>query len=305
MVTTTNGTNESTQLARRESTHAVAFRPKGIAISSLDDLKRFAMAAAASGFVAKGDNRDTAIAKAMMIVEYGAEVGIPPMASLQGIHIIEGKPSMGAGLISSIVKGSGTHDYRIIKSSDLGCALDWYERRGSSWEKIGESAFTLEEAKRAGLAGKHNWKSYPSDMCFARALSRGSRRYCPHLFRGSVYTPDEVSAGEVIEASFVEATTPDAAADPFEGETLPGDEVRDDEAERFAAILADAPSTKLLRDYEDYFDGHAESLSPEQLEVLAAWLKCRENIAYGRDEDHDVKAELVDRAKQLIAEHAT
>lgn len=49
------------------------------------------------------------------------------------------------------------------------------------------------EAQEAGLLGKDNWKKYASDMLFARAISRGAKRYTPGIFGGSpVYTPDEL-----------------------------------------------------------------------------------------------------------------
>jgi hypothetical protein len=45
------------------------------------------------------------------------------------------------------------------------------------------------------LTSKDNWKKYPSDMLFARAISRGARRYAPGIFGGSpIYTPDELGA---------------------------------------------------------------------------------------------------------------
>ncbi|NJO31398.1 MAG: recombinase RecT [Richelia sp. SL_2_1] len=44
----------------------------------------------------------------------------------------------------------------------------------------------------AGLLGKDNWKKWPSDMMFARALTRGARRYCPDVFGGPAYTKEEL-----------------------------------------------------------------------------------------------------------------
>lgn len=34
------------------------------------------------------------------------------------IHIIQGKPTIGAGLIASTVKGSGKYDYKVVKLDD-------------------------------------------------------------------------------------------------------------------------------------------------------------------------------------------
>jgi hypothetical protein len=72
---------------------------------------------------------------------------------------------------------------------------------------VGASSFTIQEAQEAGLLGKDNWKKYPSDMLFARAISRGAKRFAPGIFGGTaVYTADEMGVDHdedgVIEPSF-------------------------------------------------------------------------------------------------------
>ena len=39
-------------------------------------------------------------AQAVVKIQAGAEIGIPPFAAMSGIHIIQGKPTIGAGLIA-------------------------------------------------------------------------------------------------------------------------------------------------------------------------------------------------------------
>ena len=152
-----------------------------------DELERAAIALQESGYFSDVKSKAQAIVKVMA----GAEVGIPPFASMTGIHIIQGKPVFGASVVATLVKNDPRYDYRIASVHESACALDWYERG----EKVGTSDFTMEEAKKAGLVNKDNWKKYPSDMLFARAISRGARRFAPGIFGGSpVYTPDEVGA---------------------------------------------------------------------------------------------------------------
>ncbi len=38
-----------------------------------------------------------AAAQAIVKIQAGQEIGIPPFAAMSGIHIIQGKPTMGAG----------------------------------------------------------------------------------------------------------------------------------------------------------------------------------------------------------------
>jgi len=143
----------------------------------------------------------------MMVTQYGAELGIPPMASLQGIHVVEGKPALGAGLISALIQKSGSVKYRVTSSDGQECVLAWFEFVDGAWERVGTSSFSIVEAKNANLAQRDNWKKYTSDMLFARALTRGARRFAPAIFAGSVYTPDEISnGGDYIEAEVLHET---------------------------------------------------------------------------------------------------
>ena len=180
---------------------------KGLALTSFDELQRFAKAATMSGLVgySRRDPPAVALAKSMMVCQYGAELGVPPMAALQGIHVIEGKPALGAGLISALIQKSGIVKYRVTSSNAEECVLSWFEFVDGAWERVGTSTFTIAEAKSANLAGRDNWKKYTSDMLFARALTRGARRFAPAIFAGSVYTPDEISSGgEYIEAEVLQ-----------------------------------------------------------------------------------------------------
>lgn len=141
------------------------------------------------------DVRD--VAQAMVKIQYGAEMGFDPMASLMGVHIIKGKPTLGSNLMGAAVKRSSKYDYRIKTATDDVCELEWFEADYSRREmvSVGTSKFTIKEAEHAGLAGKDNWRAYASDMLFARALSRGVRRYCPDVTGGIVaYTPEDMAA---------------------------------------------------------------------------------------------------------------
>ena len=75
-------------------------------------------------------------AQAVVKIQAGAEIGIPPFAAMSGIHIIQGKPTIGAGLIASSVKASGKYDYRVMQQDEKVCSIDFYQGK----EKIGIAA---------------------------------------------------------------------------------------------------------------------------------------------------------------------
>ncbi len=173
------------------------------------------------------------VAQAMVKIQAGREIGLAPFAAMSGIHVIQGKPVLGANLIATLVKNSGRYNYRVKQADNTACVLVWYEGGAA----VGESSFTMTEAQAAQLTGKDNWKKYTSDMLFARALTRGARRYAPGIFGGApIYTPDEMGVetdedGAIIPGEVVNVTTgnPAAATPPDDG-PLPDDELTIQEA---------------------------------------------------------------------------
>lgn len=152
-----------------------------------DLMQRTAQAMVKSGYFQ--DSRE--LAQAVVKVMAGAELGIAPFASMTGIHIVQGKPTLSSNLVATLVKNDPRYNYRVKVANDTECVLEWFE----NGELCGESVFTMQEAKAAGLTGKSTWKQYPSDMLFARALTRGARRHAPGIFGGApVYTPEELGA---------------------------------------------------------------------------------------------------------------
>ena len=172
----------------------------------MNALQSAAQALHASGFFSDIKTQ----AQAMVKVMAGAEIGLPPFASMSGIHIVQGKPVLGANLIATLVKNDPRYDYRVKEANNDRCVLEWYE----GGQRVGESAFTMSEANAAGLTNKPTWKAYASDMLFARALTRGARRYAPGIFGGApIYTPEEMGVdtdedGRVVEGVVVNVTPP-------------------------------------------------------------------------------------------------
>lgn len=145
-------------------------------------------------------------AQAIVKIQAGQEIGIPPFAAMSGIHIIQGKPTIGAGVMASCVKGSNKYDYRVVESTEQVCSIDFYQGK----EKIGNSTFTIADAKKAGTK---NLDKFPKNMLFARAMSNGVKWYTPDVFSGPVYVPEEMTAPitEDAQAEVVDVTTPEQA----------------------------------------------------------------------------------------------
>lgn len=122
-------------------------------------------------------------------IQAGQELGIPPFQAVTGIHVIQGKPVMGAGILAARVKSSGKYDFDNLEHTDIVCKLEFFQNMGNGKRKsLGESVYTIEDAKRAGVK---NLEKMPRNMLFARAVSNGVRWFCADIFSGPVYTPEE------------------------------------------------------------------------------------------------------------------
>ena len=179
---------------------------RGIVLHSFEDLKRFCSASAASGYFK--DAQD--VAKAIVKVQAGLELGVPPIASMAGIHIVEGKPTLSSGLIASRIKASGKYRFVVKKHTETECELEFKEKLDGTWESVGVSTFTMTDASKAGIGGRANWKRYPKNMLFARAISNGARWYCADIFTGSVYTTEEIQD----DISIVQDDPPETTEEP-------------------------------------------------------------------------------------------
>lgn len=153
--------------------------------------------------VKSGFFRDTTQhAQAVVKVLAGRELGLQPIAAMTGIHIVEGKPTLGANLYAAFIRKHPVYDYRVIEATREVCALEFRRGKGKDAEILGVYRMTLKQAAEAGLTQgkngpKHNWKAHPDAMLFARCVSQGARFYCPDVFEGhTVYTPDELGARE-------------------------------------------------------------------------------------------------------------
>jgi len=167
--------------------------------TSLNETMELGNLLAQSGFFADSKGAAQAVVKVLA----GREIGFGPIASMTGIHVISGRVSISANLMAAAIKRSGRYDYRVKEMTPQRCEIEFRERNGDRWEIIGSSEFTAQDARQAGTK---NMDKYARNMLFARAMSNGARWYCPDIFGGPVYTPEEMGAqvdgetGEVIDA---------------------------------------------------------------------------------------------------------
>ena len=136
-------------------------------------------------------------ANILLAIEYGKTLGITPMAAIQGINVIKGKPTASASLISSLVRLAG-HRLRVTSDNTKAvCEII----RADDPEYTFMSVWDMERAKSAGLTANPSWQKYPEAMMKARAITECARDACPEVLSGVQYTAEELGAPEPAPSS--------------------------------------------------------------------------------------------------------
>lgn len=129
--------------------------------------------------------RKRGISRAVIVMRYGAALGVLPEMAIRLIYIIDGQPSPAAALMLAIFLASPVCAvFEPLESSSTSAKM----RVGRKGQKAFEVAATYAEYKH--LHERKNWKNYPTDLVYARCLARAMRRVAPDLFAG-VYCAEE------------------------------------------------------------------------------------------------------------------
>lgn len=242
MTTTSREQTVSTQIAvaadqveHAKDQTSVVTAAGGLQVTNMDDLARMSQAIARSGMFKDAQTPERAAVKMMFAMAMGFE----PITGLTGVDIIEGNPTPNGHFWAAALESHPRYDYEVTRSDSEACTIVFY-RDG---KRRGEVTWTLEDAKRAGLAGKDNWRKYPRAMLYNRAMTEGGRMFCPQLFGGiRAYTPEELGAVGA-------PTSPRPGQDP---EPAVQDDAPQDEAPRWHGdpdeITVDAETGEVLDD---------------------------------------------------------
>lgn len=239
-------------------------RGNALQISNVDDLARVSEMFAKSGYF--NDAREAAQAGVKILAGQGW--GIAPFDAMTGVHIIQGRAAIGAHLIAAKIKASGKYDYRVRTMTDKACEIEFFQ----GGQPIGVSTFTLEDAKKAGTK---NLDKFARNMLFARAMSNGYRWYCPDVFTGPVYTPEELGASVDGEGNVVEVqAAPRKALEPGKAKAAleaAADVAEEALEEMVDEVVADAGGEFPPEPEQPLFD--ADGIKPAHVTAIGAAMK--------------------------------
>lgn len=191
--------NEMTTALATTTDHASELR-------SWEALKEQSKIALASRYLPKSIQTTE---QAITIAMAGRELGLPPMTSFRLIHLIEGKPTMAAELLLALAyKKIPGFRLDVLKTTNEGCAVSYW--RPGMDQPSPPFVFTVQDANRAGLTGKNNWKNFPAAMCRARAIASALRVGAADATLGMSSTEEIVDGDIESSTPYVDAPAPAA-----------------------------------------------------------------------------------------------
>jgi len=127
-------------------------------------------------------------ADVMVQILAGQELGLSPMASIRGVHIVQGKPLLSADTMVALVLGSGVCEYfSVVEETDTKVTYET-KRNGSPHPQ--RVTWSDDDTKLAGLAAKDNWRTHKRQMRRARCKAMLARDVYPDVLAGC-YDPHE------------------------------------------------------------------------------------------------------------------
>ncbi len=157
-------------------------------------------------------------AQAVAIILAGQEMGLPPMRALRSLQMVKGKITESAdSQLGRFKAAGGRAQFKVLTETEAELYL--VHPNGDTHTE----RFTLEDAKRAGLAGPQSmYAKYPKPMLRSRAITGGLKSVGWDGGAG-VYDPSELqieSAGPSVSGTVSSAAADSHGADDDESTTL-------------------------------------------------------------------------------------
>ena len=134
-------------------------------------------------------------ANCLIALEQSNRLNISPMAVMQNLYVVSGKPSVSSSFIIGLINASGKYDMELQfdeeeKDGKPYACTCWTELNG---RKVTGIKITMEMAEKEGWLRKNGskWQTMPQVMLRYRAASFFARMNCPELSIG-LYSKEEL-----------------------------------------------------------------------------------------------------------------
>jgi len=130
----------------------------------------------------------------------GQELGLPVMATLRSIDVIQGTPGLRAHAMRGLVQSHG-HSVQLVESTPDRCVMRGLRKGDEKWQEV---TWTIPRAKQMGLTDKGEWKKQPQTMLVARATGEICRLIASDVLYAMPYAAEELdgmSSAPLVEES--------------------------------------------------------------------------------------------------------
>ena len=134
--------------------------------------------------------------QAMIIIAAGQEMGLQPLQALRTMSFIRGRLCMTVQLQLAMARQRAGVRVETLEETADGTAVTVTLVRDGERVTV---TYTLDDARRAGLADQRNWRLYPRQMLRWRAIGDALRIIAPDVVMG-LLDPDEASSLDPVDA---------------------------------------------------------------------------------------------------------
>jgi len=153
--------------------------------------------------------------KILVAAAMGAKLGLDVFASMAGIAVINGRPSIWGDVMRSLILAH-PHCTDLQETfegeGDTLTAVCIITRKDMSPYK---ATFSVQDAKDAGLWGRNTWKNFSKDMLVNRAFGRAARRRFADALNG-FHVAEELKDAEIVAKPVVDEAPKLSIADEDE-----------------------------------------------------------------------------------------
>ena len=183
------------EVATKERVNMVANLSEGIYSSSDTFNLAYQMAKGLSQSTLVPQTFQNNPANCLIALEQSNRLNISPMAVMQNLYIVQGKPSFSSSFIIGLINASGKYDMELQfdeeeKDGKPYACTCWAELNG---RKVTGIKITMDMAEKEGWLKKNGskWQTMPQVMLRYRAASFFARMNCPELSIG-LYSKEEL-----------------------------------------------------------------------------------------------------------------
>lgn len=235
------------------------FNPVSLMPQTFDGKFQMAQVLAQSGLLPTGLNTPQ---KVCVALEWGHELQLSPMVAVNNIAVINGKPTLSADIMAAVVKRSPEYGgIKWLQQNEKVAECEITRILSNGEKEVITSKFTIEDAEKAGLLGRDNWRKYPRRMLKHRCQSYGLRDMFPDILAG-LYTPEEMESVEVPQERNVTPVTDNITPMTIEA-------IEQTPALDLAGLTDKAKLIKILETYENEMNVKNKSGNPYEIACKA------------------------------------